>query len=247
MSDQLRDAMEMVATHADQLEKMKIASLPVPTPASSTTQPTQQALTGRVKRKSTATSAYAEWDSCQYKGTEEQHKKDRENRRLLRERKRKEEEKELARKVEALALLGDNNDEKNVEEEAEITEAGTEAPASEKPTESISSKNRKLEAERRKKAKKELDAAKAEAAKKQSEELPRRKSPARATKKQTADPPKVKSLGQTNTGGKTPKSKGKVALKTSSKTDDHATDQGVEPKKKTKATTSSKTDNHAMD
>ena len=146
-SDQLCDAMEMVAMHADQLEKTKIAKLPAPTPASSMAQPAQQASTSRGKRKSMAASAYAEWDSRQYKGTEEQRKKDRENRRLLCESKRKEEEKELARKVEALALLGDNNDDENVEEEAETTEAGTEAPAPAKPTESISSKNRKLEAE----------------------------------------------------------------------------------------------------
>ena len=92
-----------------------------------------------------------------------------------------------------------------------------------------------------------MDAAKAEAAKKQSAEPPRRKSPARVAKKQTADPPKVKSPGRANTGGKTPKPKEKVTSKTSSKTDDNATDRGIKPKKKIASMTSSKADDTMMD
>ena len=70
-SSKLRDAMEVVASRVDELGKSKIVPLPPqPTPT----------LRGQSKpRKKKGEMAYADWDMKQYKGTEEQRRKDREN------------------------------------------------------------------------------------------------------------------------------------------------------------------------
>ena len=93
--------MEVVASRVDELGKSKI--VPQPTQTTSTTvqpQPTQMTSTTaqpkpKSRKKKTET-AYAEWDSRQYKGTETQRRLDREQRRLIREAKQKGAEAELA-------------------------------------------------------------------------------------------------------------------------------------------------------
>ena len=98
--------MEVVATRVDELGKSKIVDLP---PKPTTSQPRGQPKPRTRKKGATA---YAEWDSKQYKGTEIQRKQDRENRRLMREQKQKENEEELARKIKALQPLGEDEDER---------------------------------------------------------------------------------------------------------------------------------------
>ena len=137
--------MEVVASRVDQLEKSKIQPV----------QPTQTAPAPskpKPKRRKTE-SAYAEWDQKKYKGTEEERRNDREKRRLAREARQKKDEEELARKVQALQPLGDED-----EQEAEAPEPDPPVPDSPVPDkpgkvkESIGAKNKRLELERRKKA-----------------------------------------------------------------------------------------------
>ena len=90
-----------------------------------------------------------EWDSRQYKGTEAQRRQDRENRHLLREAKQKEAEAELARKVKALQLLGD---EEEAEAPPEPDPPGPSVPEKpSKPQESTGARNKRYELERRRK------------------------------------------------------------------------------------------------
>ena len=248
-SNKLRDTMKVVASCVDELGKSKIVPLP-PQPVPNTSQPRGQPKPRRKKGET----AYAEWDNKQYKGTEEQQKKDRENRRLIREQRQRENEVELARKIKALQPLGDED----VEEEEE-PEAPPEPPAPTKPTkptESTAAKIRRYEMERRKKAKeaREAEIVKAVA---EAQNLPKAKSPGRA--KPSADPkakspgkaakekekpkmkspprtkptttkPKGKSPGRSSTGAKMPKAKEKPS-------DDAATNREVaDTSKKTMVT-----------
>ena len=66
-SNRLRDAMEVVASRVDELGKSKIVPLP-PQPVQITSQPRVQPKPRRKKGET----AYADWDSKQYKGTEAQ-------------------------------------------------------------------------------------------------------------------------------------------------------------------------------
>ena len=151
--------MEVVASCVNELGKSKIVHLP----AHPVTVPTTSQTRGQSKpRRKKDTTAYADWYSKQYKGTEEQRRKDRENRRLLCEQKQKENEEELARKVKELQLLGDEED---VEDEAEThpePQAPPPAPSkTAKPVEMSASKNKRYEMERRRKEKAARDAEKA--------------------------------------------------------------------------------------
>ena len=146
--------MEVVATCVDELEKSKIVHLP-PQPlvtAPTTSQPRGQ-MKPRTRKKGTM--AYADWDTKQYKGTEQQRKQDRENRQLLREQKQKENEEELACKVTALQPLGDDEDEDGNEADAEPPVPTPALLKATKPVESTASRNKQYEVERRRKAKEE--------------------------------------------------------------------------------------------
>ena len=127
MTTKMRDAMELVASRVDELGKSKI--IPQPNQATSTTaqttttavqpqpaQSTSTAVQSKPKpRKKKAETAYAEWDSRKYKGTETQRRLDREQQRLIREAKQKEAEEELARKVQALQPLGEDDEQEDEE------------------------------------------------------------------------------------------------------------------------------------
>ena len=213
----MRDAMELVASRVDELGKSKIVTLPpqpTPTPTTSHAKPKS-----RKKQKETA---YAEWDSKQYKGSEAQRKQDRENRHLVREARQKQIEEDLARKVQELQPLGE-------EEEAEAPEPDPpvpDLPVPEKPTkakESVGARNKRLELERRKKAKADREAEIAKAAENPPDpdppkaKSPRKgKSPARSTKDQETpevkSPKKGRSPGR-STASKTPKAKQKPGIK----------------------------------
>ena len=67
-SNKLWDAMEVVASRVDEIGKSKIVPLP-PQPIQPTPTTSQPKLKPRKKKTETA---YAEWDSKQYKGTEAQ-------------------------------------------------------------------------------------------------------------------------------------------------------------------------------
>ena len=152
-SNKLRDAMEVVASHVDELGKSKIVPLP-PQPAPITSQPRVQSKPRRKKGET----AYPDWDSKQYKGTEAQRRKDRENRRLIRERKQKENEEELARKVKVLQPLREEGDDEEKAEAPPEPPVPPPAPTkSTKPVETSASKNRRYEMERRKKDKEARD------------------------------------------------------------------------------------------
>ena len=132
--------MEVVASRVDELEKSKIVTL-TPQPVPITAQPRVQSKPRRKKGET----AYAEWDSKQYKGTEAQRRKDRENRRLIREQKQRENEEELARKIKALQSLGNEHDN---EEKAEAPLEPPAAPTkTTEPVETSASKNKCYEME----------------------------------------------------------------------------------------------------
>ena len=198
----MRDAMELVASRVDELGKAKITpqanlgttAQPRPTTTTTPVQPTQTTSTaGPTKpkqRKKKTDTAYADWDAKKYKGTEDSRRMDREQRRLAREKKQKEAEEELAKKVQALQTFEDDE-----EEETEAPEPDPPAPVPEKPTkESVGVRNKRLELERRREDKAKRDAEKAEAA--ANPEPPQPKSPRQG-----------KSPGRSTKGGKTPKRK----------------------------------------
>ena len=175
-TSKLRDAMEMVASRVDELGKSKIVHLPPqpsnPTPSTSQAKPRT--------RKTKSETAYADWDSKTYKGTEDSRRMDREQRRLAREKKQKAAEEELAKKVKALQTFDDDE-----EEETEAPEPDPPGPpAPEKPTrESVGVRNKRLELERRWADKAKRDEEKAKAA-------------------ENLDPPKAKSPRQGKTSDK---------------------------------------------
>ena len=233
--------MEVVASRVDQLEKSKIVPVqpqPVPPP-----KPKPK------KRKSET--AYAEWDVRKYKGTGEERRKDREKRRLLREAKQKEKEEELARKIQQLQPLGeDDGDEQEMEEPPEQPTSAQQEKATDKK-ETPAARNKCYELERRRKDKAAREAEKAKASKQAEEELQKSKSPARkkgkspgrgkakTDQKQTdkstpgTSKPKVKSPERAKPKVKSP---GRQSSKTKDKKDDDATDQTVATKEAKKPT-----------
>ena len=153
--------MEVVASQVDELGKSKIVMLPPqpPQPAPSISQSRGQ-LKPRKKRGETA---YPDWDTKKYKGTEQQRKTDRENRRLVREQKRKDDEEELAHKIQALQPLGDEEDEEEAEAPPE-PDPPVPPPVPAKPTkpvETAAARNKRYEMERRQKNKVKHEAEKA--------------------------------------------------------------------------------------
>ena len=227
-TSKMRDAMELVASRVDQLGKSKIVTLPsqpTPTSTTSSTKP-------KSRKKQKKETAYAEWDSKQYRGTEAQRKQDRENRRLVREKKQKQAEKELARKVQQLQPLGEDD-----EAEAEPEPPVPDPPVTEEPPkakESVGARNKRLELERRKKAKADREAEIARAAENapdppEARSTRKGKSPARSTKDQ--EPPEVKSPktgkspGRSTKGQKTPKAKQKPSTKSTEQSEKSEVDK----------------------
>ena len=162
--------MEVIASRVDQLEKSKIAPVrPVPTPAPSKSKP----------KKRRTESAYAEWDARKYKGTEEERRRDRENRRLLREERQKATEEELARKIKELQPLGDDENDDDEHETEEQPTQQEKAPEKKTDKETPAARNKRYELERRRKDKAEREAEKAKATKQTvDDELETAKSPA---------------------------------------------------------------------
>ena len=214
MSNKLRDTMEVVASRVDELGKSKIVPLP-PQPTPTTSQSRGQSK----PRKKRGETAYAEWDTKQYKGTEEQRRKERENRRLIREKKQKEAEEELAREIKALQPLHDEEE----AEEPPQPDLPVPPPVPAKPTkpvETTAARNRRYEMERRRTDKAQCEAEKAKATEQPDDpDPPKAKSP----KAKPTTKPKGKSPGRTSTGAKKPKAKD-----TDKHGDDNATDRGVD-------------------
>ena len=237
-SNKLRDAMEVVASHVDELGKSKIVPLPPQQPTQPTPTTSQPRGQSKPRRKKEET-AYTDWDTKQYKGTEVQRRQDRENRRLMREQKQKENEAELACKVKALQPLGDEDEEEEAEAPPE-PDPPIPPPAPEKLTEQVettAARNRRYEMERRRKDKVAREAERAKAAEQPDDPdppkakspgrakpgtKPKGKSPARAKKGETPEvkspsrekpktKPKGKSPIRASTGAKMPKAKEKPA------------------------------------
>ena len=250
----MRDAMELVASRVDELGKSKITPQPNQGTSTSTTvrptittttavQPVQSTSTaGQSKlkpRRKKGETAYADWDSRQYKGTQTQRRLDRDQRRLVREAKQKEAQEELARKVKALKPIFDDDED---EQERADAPPAPEPPVKSSTTakkESAAAKNRQLEMERRKEAKEKRDMERTTDA--TDDPKPKGKSPARSTKggktpktKQKSDEPttsrekddgnKKESDTRPTKGAKVPKQKGKTR-------DDDATNRKVADKK----------------
>ena len=207
----MRDAMELVASRVDALGKAKITPQPNqgtttqqrPTTSTTPVQPVPTKSTAGPskpkQRKKKAETAYPDWDSRQYKGTESERKLDRAQRPLAREEKQKEAEEELAQKVKALQTFDDDDDD---DEEPENTAPVPDPPAKPTTTEkkqSTAAKNRRQEM---KEAKEKRDKERARAAAEDSK--PKGKSPGRATEDSK---PKGKSPGRSTKGAKTPKQK----------------------------------------
>ena len=210
-SNKLRDAMEVVASRVDELGKSKIVPLPP--------QPSQPAPTTKPKNwRKKGETAYAEWDMKQYKGTEEQRRKERENRRLIREAKQKETEAELARKVKALQPLGDEDDQEEEMEappELDPPVPPTVPTKSTETEETAAPRNKQYELERRRKDKvaREVERARA-ATQPDDQDLPKAKSPGRAkakspgrAKAKSPGRAKGKSLGRAKPSTEPPKTK----------------------------------------
>ena len=258
--------MEIVASRVDELGKSKIVPL-LPQPP----QPAPTTSRGPAKpRKKKAETKYPDWDIKQYKGTEEQRRKDRENRRLIREQKQKEKEAELAQKVKALQPLGDEDDEEEAEAPPE-PDPPVPPPVpvkSTEPAESTAARNRRYEMERRRKDKVAHEAERAKAATqpnnpdpdppkakspgrgKPSTKPQKGKSPARATKEN--EMPEVKSPARGKPSTK-PKGKSPGRSSTGAKTpkakekpgDNNATDRGVAQPAKKSTTENVETDDVA--
>ena len=205
--------MEVVASRVEELGKSKIVHLPPqPQPQPQPTNPTPTTSSAKPRtRKKKSDTAYPDWDSKTYKGTEDSRRQDREQRRLTREAKQKKAAEELDRKVKALQAFDDD------EEEMEAPEPNPPGPSipvkPTKPQESVGVRNKRRELETRRQEKAKRDAEKAKATENPPPDPPKDKSPrkgkspARSNKdnEQAKDSKKGKSPGRSTTPKQAPK------------------------------------------